>query len=375
VPFKIIEVPAHIDEEGETVAPITGNAITVEQFEQEANSEYLRFPFWSRFMGRGENAPIQLKDDLTKSRGDAITINLRSQLKGGVQTGSEKSEGQEGNVEFYGQRITVDNDKITARMDDVEMVQQRVKFSVYQSLRDAIVEKRALRTEDRITNEMSDTATGRVQGNYLYGALDSNYNATHATALATVDNTDDQLTTTIGDLCRDKARVPANSKTMKTRPMRVNMGMEGGVQEWYGFVNHIYSVNDLVRNDARWRQPMLMIPPMVNKNSPLFTGSNFKGAYNGVLYYEWEGVELADNSNSVQTGHGLFFGAQACAFVWAQFGKFTEDVFDYENDVGLQHKEINGVAKIIYDVNAIDSTVTNSDYGIIHAFTAATAAA
>lgn len=350
---------------------LTGSGVTVEQFERTCNSEYLRFPFWSRFMSRSESAPIQLKDDLTKMAGDAITVNLRSQLKGGVTTGNTKTEGNEGNLEFYAQRITIDNDKITARMDNVPMVQQRVHFSVYQSLRDSIVEKRALRTEDRITNALSDTTTGHVQGRYLFGSLESNYNATHATALATVDNTDDQLSTTIGDICKDKARIPANGAVMKIRPMRVNMGMEGGTQEWYGFVNHIYSVNDMVRNDARWRQPMLLIPPMVNRSNPLFSGSSFKGAYNGVLYYEWEGIELANNSNSVQTGHGLFFGAQACAFVWGQYGTFTEERFDYQCDVGLQHREINGVNALIYDLNSVDSSITNHHYGVIHAFTAA----
>lgn len=350
---------------------LTGAAVTQEQFENSINSEYLRSIFWSRFMGTGENAAIQIKSDLTKKRGDAITINLRSRLQGGKQTGQAKSEGQEGTLQFYGQRITVDNDKITGRLDDVDLTQQRVGWDLLNTLRDAIVEERAQHTEDRITNAMSSTTTGLVQGNTLYGSLESNYNATHATGLATVDNTDDQLTTLIGDICKDKARIPANGKTMKTRPMRVNMGMEGGVQEWYGFVSHTYSINDLVRNDARWRQPMLMIPPMVSKNNPLFTGSTFKGAYNGVLYYEWEGIELANNTNSVQTGHSLFFGAQACAYVWAQFGKLTSEQFDYENDFGLQHKEINGVSKITYDVNAIDPSVTNSDYGLVHAFVAA----
>lgn len=350
---------------------LTGAGVTNEQFEASINSEYLRQMFWSRFMGTSSNSPIQLKNDLTKKRGDAITINLRSRLKGGKQTGTAKSEGQEGTLEFYAQRITVDNDKITGRLDDVDLTDQRVGFSVVEELREALIEERAQHTEDRITNAMSSTSTGRVQGNYLYGALESNYNATHATALATVDATDDQLSTLTGDICKDKARIPANGKTMKTRPMRANMGVEGGVQEWYGFVSHTYSINDMIRNDARWRQPMLMIPPLVNRNNPLFTGSTFKGAYNGVLYYEWEGVELANNSNSVQTGHSLFFGAQACAYVWAQFGKVTSEDFDYKNDFGLQHKEINGISKILYDINSVDSSATNSDYGIIHAFVSA----
>ena len=144
--------------------------VTVESFEQKANSEYLRYPFWSRFMGKSENAPIQLKDDLTKGAGDAITVNLRSQLKGGVTTGTAKPEGNEGSLEFYAQRIVVDNDDVSGRINNAPMVQQRVHFSTYQSLRDAVVEKRGLRTEDRITNAMSDTSSGRVQGRYLYGS-------------------------------------------------------------------------------------------------------------------------------------------------------------------------------------------------------------
>ena len=116
---------------------------------------------------------------------------------------------------------------------------------------------------------------------------------------------------------------------------------------------------------------MLLVPPMSNPKIPIFTGSSFKGAFNGVLYYEWEGVELI--SSTIQVSHGLFMGAQAGAFVWAQFGKFTVDSWNYGKDRGLNHHEINGIQKLVYGRNAIDSSLSDEDNGVVHVFVAAVA--
>lgn len=350
---------------------LTTHGITVEQWESELMHEWLRQSFWSRFMGDSENAVVQLKSDLTKGAGDALTFQIASEVQGGVVTGSSKVQGNEGRMDFYSQRVVVDNDNVSVRMDNIPMQQQRVSFDVLRAARTALARKRRLRTDDRIMTAAADTATGRVRGRYLYGAADSNWNATHTTALTNIDNSADLLNLKMIDVAKRKAQIPINA-TAKVRPMMsVENDTGKGFQEWYMFVGHPIAVRDLTNLDARWLQPSLLLPPTANPGSPLYTGSSFKGGYNGVLIYEWEGVPLV--SSTIQCAHNMLCGAQSVALAWAQYSKFKEQDYNYGEDMGYKLHEINGINKIVYDRNSVDAAISNEDNGIVHVFSAAVA--
>lgn len=349
---------------------LTNEGIVPEVWEAGCSSEYLRQMFWSRFIG-GDNAPIQVNEDLTKSAGDRINTAIRSRLIGGRVTGSTPSTGNEGRIDFYNFQQTVDNDKLSAKAFNVDMTQQRAAFNVLSQLRAAIIDERKQITEDRITAALSDTSTGRVRGRYLYGAADANWNATHATALQSIDNTTDKLQLSHVSMCKRKAKVLGGNATAKIRPWKV-MASEKDVQEWFIYVNHTYALRDLVNDDPAWKNAMLLIPPISNPNNPIFSGAWFKGGFDGVLIYEFEGIDLVSNG-TIQCAHGLLLGAQAAVLAWAQHGKFTEQFEDYRSTYGLEHKEINSIAKVVYDRNTVDSGIANEDNGVVHHFTAAVA--
>jgi len=350
---------------------LTAHGSTIERWEAEIMYEWLRQSFWSRFMGDSENAVIQMKSDLTKAAGDALTVQIASEVQGGVVTGSTKVQGNEGRMDFYAQRMVVDNDNVAVRMDNIPMQQQRVSFDVLRAARTGLTRKRRLRTDDRLMNAIAGTSTGRVRGRYLYGAADSNWNATHTTAMTNVDNAADQLTLSMIDISKRKAQIPLNA-TAKVRPMMsVENDAGKGFQEWYIFCAHPLAIRDLTQNDAKWVQPQLLLPPTANPSSPLYTGSSFKGGYNGVLIYEWEGIPLV--SSTIQVAHNVLCGAQAAALVWAQYSKFKEQDYNYGEDMGFKLHEINGVDKLVFDRNSVDGTISNEDNGIIHVFSAAVA--
>lgn len=359
---------------------LTTEAIVPEVWEKEIMAEYLRQPFWSKFTGplNGMKADgigniIILKGDLTKAAGDAINLAIRSQLIGGYNTGNTQIVNNEGRIEFYNQRITVDDDNLSAKIVNKDMTQQRAAFNVLKEARAAIVDARQLKTDDRLTTALSATSTGRVRGTYLYGSADSNWNATHTTALTNVDNTDDQTSIASIGICKRKALTTSgsNSRAAKIKPFKTAVGEKGGVQEWYVYGNHTLSMRDLKQNDAQFRQPHLMIPPGTNKDSPLFTGSTFMGGFDGVLLYEWEGFDLV--SSTIQVAHGMLLGAGAGAIVWAMYGKWEEQISNYGHDYGVNHHEINSMNKLLFDRNTVDSTISNEDNGIVHHFTAAVA--
>src|SRR3990167_4223875 len=167
---------------------LTGHDLTVEQWDDQIYETYLGQLWWKNLMGSGIERVIQVNDDLTKKPGDAITVGMMGEMSGGLVTGNATGIGNEGSVSFYGQRITIDSVRRLIKVMDIPMSQKRTNFDLLKKARRALEMKFQEDLDDAITTALSVTSTGRVRGLYLYGAADSNWNATHATALTAVDN-------------------------------------------------------------------------------------------------------------------------------------------------------------------------------------------
>lgn len=268
---------------------LTDNGLTQEQWDNKLFTEYLQELQWQHFMGKGPGAIIQVKEELTKEDGDAITIGMRGRLVGGRVDGNATGIGNEGTLDFFNQRITIDNYRRLVRIQNVRMSNKRVGFNVLEQARMALQDEAAQDLNDDILDALTDTTSGRVRGRYLYGAADSNWDATHATALANVDSSNDRLTTDIIEIAKRKAVIPVNALT-KMRPMKVKTGKQ--VEQWFCFHGHTYCFRDLRKYDAAWTNAHLNIPPMGEAKSPIYSGSWFKGAWEGVLMYEYDQMPL-----------------------------------------------------------------------------------
>lgn len=344
------------------VEVLTGHGLTQEQWDDQIFKEYLGMTWWSNVMGTSIDSIIQVKDDLTKKPGDAITIGLAGQMVGGHVTGNAKAKDNEGSMSFYYQRITIDNDRVVIKIENIPMTQKRVGFDVLSQAKQALQDKAKYTLEDDITTALASVTYGHVQGRYLYGSLESNYSATHATGLATVDNTADQLTTTMIDKAKRKCTIPVNA-IAKVRPTRIKVGQN--YEEWFDFVGHTYCIRDLVNNDAAFRNAQLLLPPQANRDSVLFNGSSFKGSWNGTLIHEYDRMPLV--SSTIQVGHNFMLGAQAGAVVWGQRSKFGEEDSDVGHDKTYELHEIRGISKLYFDRTTVE------DQGIVHVFAAAVA--
>lgn len=348
---------------------LTDHDITAEQWETGIQSEYLQQLQWAHVMGESSDMPIQVKSQLMGKPGDAITLQIRSRLKGGHVTGREKGTGNEGRVDFYGFRIVIDNDRQVVKIEDVPMTQKRVTFDVLTEVRTALVDQSKQELEDAIMTAICDVSVGRVRGRSLYGAADSNWDATHATALTNIDNVTDQLTTNMIDIAKRKATIILNA-TAKIRPMKVMVGQS--FQEWFVSFQHPYALRDMITNDAAWKNAQLNVSPVTsNKDHVLYTGSSFKGSWNGVLMYEWDRIPLV--ASTIQVSHGLLLGAQAAAVVWGQTSKYSEDVNqDLGHDYVAELHEIRGTKKIVYNRSSV-SGETNENNGSIDMWVASVA--
>lgn len=341
---------------------LEANDLTAEQWDSMLFEEYIGQMWWKNVMGESNDSVIMVNEDLSSKAGSAINVPMRGLLQGGKVVGNATGVGNEGTVPLFNYRIVVDNVRHLVRVEDIPMTQQRTAFNVLMAAKDALKEKNQLDLDEGITSALSDTGTGRVRGRYLYGAADSNWDATHSTALTNVDNTDDQLTLDMINIAKRKARIPVNAEAI-IRPMRIKNGKN--FEEWYMFVGHDLAMRDLVKNDAQFQNAHLLIPPQSNASSPIFTGSSFKGNFNGVLLYEYQRVQL--ESSTIQVAHNLFLGAQAGLVAWAQRPKFGEEFFDLKHKVTYETHEIRGIGKIAYNRDTVE------DNGVIHVFSASVA--
>jgi hypothetical protein len=334
--------------------------MTVEKWNADIFKEYLRAAYWNQHSGGG-NAAVHMVEDLKVGAGSSVNIGLRTKLRGGRVEGNATGIGNEGTFSIVNEKITVDNKRILAKIKNLPMTVKRVNFNILTEAKMAIVEASQEQYDDDITTELSSVDNGRVQGRYIYGT--QNYNATHATALATIDNTADKFSTSMIEVAKRKAQIPINA-TAKIRPIRVVTGK--GKVEWFACHIHPFQARDLKKDNA-WRNAHLNLPPQSNSSSPIYTGIEWLGAWEGVQVYNYEGIEL--QSSTIQVATALFTGAQAIGVAWAQRSKFSEEFTDHKYNVSYNSGEIRGMERLVF--NRTGESGTEEDHGLIHVYSAA----
>ncbi len=171
-------------------------------------------------------------------------------------------------------------------------------------------------------------------------------------------------------IAKIKAVIKATGVTENIRPTRVKNGIQ--YEEWFILLGHTYAIRDLVNDDAAFRNAQLLLPPGRNSDSPFFTGSHFKGSWEGVLIYEYDRLPLSTGgASSAQVAHNLLLGAQAGAVCWGQRTKFGEEPEDVGHNQIYEFHDIrnkNGLASGSYNVKLIRNSV---DHGLVNVFTSA----
>jgi len=335
---------------------LTTHGVSAEQWSREVMQEYLgNNPFYN-FMGEGSNSVIQVREELTKAPGDAITVQLRARLAGAGVTGDTALKGNEENLVFYDQRISVDTIRHGVILRG-EMSEQRVAFDLRNQAREALVDWASNKVRNDLITALTDTSVGRDRTRYLYGATDANWNATHATALTSVDATNDKLTTSVISIAKRKALLGGSRKV---RPFQ--MQTEKGNEEIYVLFAHPYAVRDLLADQA-FRDVNTYIPSTFGE-SVLVHGQRYKGMWDGVMIFECEEMPVLAGAGAaaINVAHNVLCGAQAAAVAWGKKTNYKEDSNDYGHENGFAIDEIRGIKKLVFN---------NIDHGLVNVFTAA----
>lgn len=335
----------------------TTHGVSAEQWSGEVFGEYLaQNPFYT-FMGGSSHNIIQVKEELTKAPGDAITVQLRAKLTGAGVTGGTALKGAEEDLVFYDQRLGVDTLRHAVMLRG-EMSEKRVAFDLRNQAREALVDWATDKLRKDVVAALTDTSVGRDRSRYLYGVSDANWNATHATALGNVDGTNDKLTTVAISRAKRKALLEGGRKV---RPFLLKAGDK--VEEVYVLFAHPYAVRDLLADDD-FKALNTYIPTTLGE-SVLVHGQRYKGMWDGVMIFETEMPLLADaGASSIDVAHNVLCGAQACAVAWGKRTNYKEDVDDYGHQNGFAIDEIRGVSKLVFN---------DIDHGVVNVFSAAVA--
>ena len=81
--------------------------LTPKRWDSKFFNEYVQANRFAKYFGTSENAMIQVKEDLTKAKGDAIHYALVNRLTGTRNDGSAKLEGAEEVLNSLAHRLTV----------------------------------------------------------------------------------------------------------------------------------------------------------------------------------------------------------------------------------------------------------------------------
>src|SRR3990172_5295205 len=92
--------------------------LTPQQWDDKFFRDYVRASRFRRYMGTDEASIIQLKEDLTKKRGDTVTFALVNELTGNGVTGNTTLKGNEERLNSRSDTLVVDVLRHAVAVDD-----------------------------------------------------------------------------------------------------------------------------------------------------------------------------------------------------------------------------------------------------------------
>ena len=347
----------------------------VQQWDDRFFVEYVRDNLFKPYMGTSMNDTIVMKENLTKMRGDRITVSLVRKLRGAGVTGASTLEGNEEMLANHGHQITVD--VLRNAVSHNEFEQQKTVIDIRNAARDALMMWAMERLRDDVidalyspdVNGVTKYADATVaQRNAWHDANDdrisyggdnlNNFAAgNHAASLANIVAADELLTNFIS-LAKRQAKTTTKGAI---RPIRVN-----GSEEWFVLFANPLCFRDL-KNDPVMQQAN-RDAWIRGRNNPIFRDGDLM--WDGVIIREVPEIPVLAGvgGGGIDVAANFLCGAQAIGVAWAQrtTSRLRSNTdYGFVEGVGIQ--EIRGVEKLTYD---FQSTV-GVQHGVFTMFHAA----
>ena len=362
----------------------TNHPMAVKVWARKLFVEALKQTKFSRFVGNTPSSCVQRRTEVSKGPGDRVTIGLRLQLSQPGTQGDSTLEGNEEALNLYTDNLFIDQLRHAVRTGG-KMSQQRVPFSIREESMEGLRDWWADRLDAAFMNQIGGASVSCTQANLAVtvNVTDTRFTgnqvaiAPSSTRLklaggstqTSVLESSLSATTTFNLNLQDIDRCVATAKVTSPaiRPLKVN-----GEDKYVMFI-HPYQTYTLRKNTNTGQyvdiQKAAMTGGQVTQN-PLYTGA--LGEYNGTILHEDPRIpiigNLTMNDASAVTSYyrAIFCGAQSAGFAVGQDNNDTamtwvEELFDYENQLGVSAGLIHGIKKFVF--NSVDfGTIVVSSY-------------
>ncbi|MCK4791623.1 MAG: N4-gp56 family major capsid protein [Desulfobacteraceae bacterium] len=349
--------------------------LVVQQWDAKFYREYLVDNQFSVYMGTGEMEMIQVKEDLTKKKGDTITFALVNRLTNDPVTGSGTLEGNEEDMTSRSHTLTIDKRRNAVRVAEIE--EQQSAIPLRNAARPVLLDWAMEDTRDLVIDALS-----MVNGVNYSDASEAQKDAWQ------VDNSDrilygSAITNLSGDSSADLAKIQASGGTIsaarlsvmkrmaingspKIRPIRV----AGDRRFYVGFCDS--RVFRDLKSDSTITQAQREVT-LQSQNNRLFQGGDL--IYDGMLIREVPDIPVLAGSGAASADVGRLFlcGAQAIAMGWAKRWNTVTEAFDYGDKQGVAVDGMYHINKMTFGTDASVDTTDQKDHGIVTGFFAAAA--
>lgn len=348
--------------------------LTVQQWDDEFFVEYIQENQFSIMYGEGENSIIQIKEDLSKKKGDSVTYALMNRLTNAATTGSNVLEGNEEDMTSRSHRVYVDKRRHAVRT--AEMEEQSSAVSIRMASKPALKTWADENTRDKIIaamhskNGVAYATADETQKDawlvdnadrVLFGAARANNAANdHSAALAQIDSTTDILTRSSIDLMRRLA----TTANPKIRPYKD----AGNGKRYYVAYAHPYAFRDLRAN----MEGVLDDTTAAGQAIRLFEGGDL--LWGSVIIKELDDMPVISGvgGSNIDVAPVFLLGAQAIGYAVARRWKSISKEFDYGDKYGCAIDAIDGFEKLRFGTGAGDTDDTR-DHGIVTGYAACVA--
>jgi N4-gp56 family major capsid protein len=357
--------------------PATG--LVVQQWEDKFFKQYIHDGRFKELQGTDENSVIQMKEDLTKKKGDTITIALVNRLVNQATTGTDVLEGNEEDMTSRSHDITVNKRRHAVRV--AEMSEQKSAIDLRDAGR-AVLLDWAL--ED--TRELYITALGSLNGTAFvnrtqpiadawlvdnadrtvfgaYAAGGSSGGTDLSADLGQLDTTDDLFTVT----ALDKMILRAKTCNPKIRPVRDS----GNGRRYYIVLANPHAFKNF--RDSIDTE-VLAVTNVQAEGAKLFEGGDIH--WNGAIVKEVDDLPIYPNigNSNAEVTPVYLLGAQALGHALAKRWRTRTKDFDYGDKVGIAIDGIYGVNKLLFGTGSGDRDDLK-DHGVVTGFFATTGTA
>lgn len=351
-----------------TTAFGVNHPLAVKHWSRALFQEAIRETYVGRFIGTGKDSLIVRKDETSKDAGDKITFGLRVQLTGDGVLGDGTLEGNEEALTTYSDAVYIDQLRHAVRSDG-KMSEQRVPFSVRSEAKDGLRDWWSNRFDTSFFNQICGYT---AQTDVRYTGNQSPIAPTNV--IYAGSSTDDQtLNAATTDVFKLELIDAAVEKAETMQPL-IRPIMIGGEKHYVMFL-HDYQVTDLRQDSGtgKWYdiQKAAMQGGKISDN-PIFTGA--LGMYNNVILHKANRVTVGVHSTSgapqTSVRRAVLCGAQAACMAFGQGNSankmsWTEELFDYGNQLGVSAGSIFGLKKTVFN-NKDFGTVVVATYAVAH---------